>query len=103
MSVRTEPQRPAGPPLQLSARPVSSTEVLVTWSPPLAELRHGEIQGYNVGENNYNINKFIFIGINKTDSRYYILQVIDQTVQFQHTTILVLYLVMVKMVQESCY
>ncbi|KAB0795843.1 hypothetical protein PPYR_09904 [Photinus pyralis] len=47
--VRTEPQRPAGPPLNLSVRPVSSTELLVTWSPPLFDLRHGDIQGFNVG------------------------------------------------------
>lgn len=47
--IKTEPQRPAGPPLNLNARPVSSTEILVTWLPPLSELRHGEIQGYNVG------------------------------------------------------
>ena len=49
LAVRTEPQRPAGPPLNVALRPVSSTELLVTWSPPLAELRHGDIQGYNVG------------------------------------------------------
>ncbi|XP_069701681.1 cell adhesion molecule Dscam2 isoform X1 [Periplaneta americana] len=49
LTVRTEPQRPAGPPLNVAVRPVSSTELLVTWSPPLAELRHGDIQGYNVG------------------------------------------------------
>lgn len=42
--VRTEPQRPAGPPLNPTVRPVSSTEILVTWSPPLPELRHGDIQ-----------------------------------------------------------
>lgn len=53
LQVRTEPQRPAGPPLNLSARPISSTELLVTWTPPLLELRHGEIQGYNIG---YRIN-----------------------------------------------
>ncbi|XP_014291200.1 cell adhesion molecule Dscam2 isoform X4 [Halyomorpha halys] len=47
--VRTEPQRPAGPPLGLSVRPVSSTQLHVTWSPPLPDLRHGDIQGYNVG------------------------------------------------------
>lgn len=47
--VRTEPQRPAGPPLNLSVRPLSSTELLVSWIAPLAELRHGDIQGYNVG------------------------------------------------------
>lgn len=47
--IRTEPQRPAGPPLSVNARPLSSTEILVTWMPPLAELRHGEIQGYNIG------------------------------------------------------
>ena len=49
LTVKTEPQRPAGPPLNLNARPVSSTEILVTWMPPLSELRHGEIQGYNIG------------------------------------------------------
>uniref|UniRef100_A0A1I8MHL2 Uncharacterized protein n=1 Tax=Musca domestica TaxID=7370 RepID=A0A1I8MHL2_MUSDO len=47
--IRTEPQRPAGPPLNLSVRPLSSTELLVSWIAPLAELRHGDIQGYNVG------------------------------------------------------
>lgn len=47
--VRTEPQRPAGPPLNLAARALSSTEVLVTWLPPLPELRHGDVEGFNVG------------------------------------------------------
>ncbi|KAJ8974837.1 hypothetical protein NQ317_006679 [Molorchus minor] len=53
--LRTEPQRPAGSPLNPSARPISSTEILVTWSPPLPELRHGDIQydcylqGFNIG------------------------------------------------------
>uniref|UniRef100_A0A336M1C8 CSON009678 protein n=1 Tax=Culicoides sonorensis TaxID=179676 RepID=A0A336M1C8_CULSO len=47
--IRTEMQRPAGPPLNINARPISSTEIQVTWLPPLAELRHGDIQGYNVG------------------------------------------------------
>lgn len=47
--IRTEPQRPAGPPLNLSVRATSSTEVVVTWSPPLVDLRHGDIQGYNIG------------------------------------------------------
>lgn len=62
LAVKTELQRPAGAPLNLSARPLSSTDILVTWMPPLAELRHGEIQGYNIGyktftvanSNNYN-------------------------------------------------
>lgn len=49
LAVKTEPQRPAGAPLNLSARPLSSTEILVSWLPPLTELRHGEIQGYNIG------------------------------------------------------
>ncbi|XP_076179317.1 Down syndrome cell adhesion molecule 2 [Ptiloglossa arizonensis] len=47
--VRTEPQRPAGPPINLAARALSSSEILITWSPPLLELRHGDIQGFNVG------------------------------------------------------
>lgn len=47
--IKTEPQRPAGPPLHINVRPVSSTEILLTWSPPLSELRHGRILGYNVG------------------------------------------------------
>lgn len=42
--IRTEPQRPAGAPLNPTARSISSTEILVTWSPPLPELRHGDIQ-----------------------------------------------------------
>lgn len=49
LNIKTEPQRPAGPPLNLSLRPLSSTELLVSWVAPLAELRHGDIQGYNVG------------------------------------------------------
>ncbi|XP_011638389.1 Down syndrome cell adhesion molecule-like protein Dscam2 isoform X4 [Pogonomyrmex barbatus] len=47
--IRTEPQKPAGPPMNIAARPLSSSEILVTWSPPLPELRHGDIQGFNVG------------------------------------------------------
>ncbi|CRL00266.1 CLUMA_CG013539, isoform A [Clunio marinus] len=47
--IKTEPQRPTGTPLSLSARPISSTEILINWLPPLFELRHGEIQGYNIG------------------------------------------------------
>lgn len=62
LMIKTEPQRPAGAPLNLSARPLSSTEILLTWMPPLPELRHGDIQGYNIGykvstttnSNNYN-------------------------------------------------
>lgn len=49
LNVKTEPQRPNAPPINLSARPISSTEILVTWSPPLLEFRNGEIQGYNIG------------------------------------------------------
>ncbi|XP_044271118.1 Down syndrome cell adhesion molecule-like protein Dscam2 isoform X3 [Tribolium madens] len=49
LEVRTEPQRPAGAPLNLSVRPLSSTELIVTWTPPSPELRHGDIQGFNVG------------------------------------------------------
>lgn len=47
--IKTEPQRPAGAPLHINVRPMSSTEILVSWSPPLFELRHGKILGYNVG------------------------------------------------------
>ncbi|XP_033322593.1 Down syndrome cell adhesion molecule 2 isoform X5 [Megalopta genalis] len=47
--VRTEPERPAGPPIKLAARALSSSEILISWSPPLPELRHGDIQGFNVG------------------------------------------------------
>lgn len=49
LTVRTEPQRPAGPPINISARPITSTEIIITWSPPLPELRHGDVQGFNVG------------------------------------------------------
>jgi Down syndrome cell adhesion molecule-like protein 1 len=49
LAVKTDPQRPNGPPMHISARALSSTEILVTWSPPLYEFRNGEIQGYNIG------------------------------------------------------
>ena len=46
---KTEAQRPTGPPLNTSVRPVSSTELLVNWQPPPIDLRNGEILGYNIG------------------------------------------------------
>lgn len=46
---RTHPMRPAGPPLNVAARAVSPTQILITWAPPLPELRNGDIQGYYVG------------------------------------------------------
>ncbi|KAF4525152.1 hypothetical protein B566_EDAN014769, partial [Ephemera danica] len=45
----TQAQRPAGPPLQLSVTPVSSSVLAVSWSPPRSELQHGTISSYNVG------------------------------------------------------
>lgn len=54
LTVKTEPQRPAGPPLDVSARPISSTEIFATWKAPLPELRHGDIQGYNIGYSSSN-------------------------------------------------
>lgn len=61
--VRTEPQRPAGPPLSLAVRPVSSTELLVSWTPPLPELRHGEIQGFNIGYRIGNVGSYNFTSV----------------------------------------
>lgn len=49
LAIKTEPQRPNAPPMNLSARPLSSSEIIVNWSPPPIEFRNGEIQGYNVG------------------------------------------------------
>lgn len=63
LAVQTQPQRPSGPPLNVAARPVSPTQLLVTWAPPLQELRHGEILGFNVGvkEIRYFLVKILFI------------------------------------------
>ncbi|XP_048525936.1 Down syndrome cell adhesion molecule-like protein Dscam2 isoform X1 [Dendroctonus ponderosae] len=47
--ITTLSEKPAGPPIKPHVRSISSSEILVMWSPPEAELRHGEIQGYNVG------------------------------------------------------
>lgn len=63
ITVRTEPQRPAGPPLNLSVRPVSSTEFIVTWTPPIAELRHGDIQGFNIGYRTASMGAFNFTSV----------------------------------------
>ncbi|CAH1181312.1 unnamed protein product [Phyllotreta striolata] len=64
LMLRTEPQRPAGPPLNLAARPISSSEVLVTWTPPLSELRHGDIQGFNIGYRTASMGSYNFTSIN---------------------------------------
>ncbi|XP_018569506.1 Down syndrome cell adhesion molecule-like protein Dscam2 [Anoplophora glabripennis] len=61
--LRTEPQRPAGSPLNPSARPISSTEILVIWSPPLPELRHGDIQGFNVGYRTASMGAYNFTSV----------------------------------------
>lgn len=61
--IRTEPQRPAGPPINLSVRPISSADLLVTWAPPLAELRHGDIQGFNIGYRVGNIGSYNFTSV----------------------------------------
>ncbi|XP_072391711.1 cell adhesion molecule Dscam2 isoform X1 [Diabrotica undecimpunctata] len=62
--LRTEPQRPAGPPLNPATRPISSSEILVTWSPPLPELRHGDIQGFNIGYRTATMGSYNFTSIN---------------------------------------
>jgi len=49
LNIRTEPQQPAGPPQDITVRGMSSTSLLVSWSPPDPELRNGDITGYNVG------------------------------------------------------
>ncbi|KAF4517520.1 hypothetical protein B566_EDAN006522, partial [Ephemera danica] len=49
LRLTTHAQRPAGPPLQLSVTPVSSSALAISWSPPRSELQHGNIASYNVG------------------------------------------------------
>ncbi|XP_030757648.1 Down syndrome cell adhesion molecule-like protein Dscam2 isoform X3 [Sitophilus oryzae] len=61
--VKTLSEKPAGPPLNPNARPISSTEVLVTWTPPLPELRHGEIQGFNVGYRSASMGSYNFTSV----------------------------------------
>lgn len=61
--IKTEPQRPGGPPLHVNVRPMSSTEILITWSPPLAELRHGEILGYNIGFKETSASSYTFTNV----------------------------------------
>lgn len=45
----TNPERPSGPPARIEVRSLSSTQLLVTWSPPQKEHRNGVVLGYNVG------------------------------------------------------
>ncbi|XP_045464508.1 Down syndrome cell adhesion molecule-like protein Dscam2 isoform X3 [Harmonia axyridis] len=63
LSVKTEPQRPGGPPLNVAVRPVSSTEMLITWSPPVPELRHGDIQGFNIGYRTSSMGSYNFTSV----------------------------------------
>lgn len=62
--LRTIPQKPAGAPLNLSVLPLSSTELLVTWAPPLVELRNGEIQGFNIGYRVVDMGTYNFTSVN---------------------------------------
>ncbi|XP_012280177.1 Down syndrome cell adhesion molecule-like protein Dscam2 [Orussus abietinus] len=45
----TEGENPGGPPRNLRADPLSSTELKATWDPPDHDLWNGEILGYHVG------------------------------------------------------
>ncbi|XP_025423992.1 Down syndrome cell adhesion molecule-like protein Dscam2 isoform X3 [Sipha flava] len=45
----TNPERPSGPPTRVEVRSLSSTQLLVTWSPPQKDHRNGMVLGYNVG------------------------------------------------------
>ncbi|XP_050430112.1 cell adhesion molecule Dscam2 isoform X2 [Adelges cooleyi] len=47
--VATDPERPSGPPTRVEVRSLSSTQLLVTWAPPLRDHKNGIILGYNVG------------------------------------------------------
>lgn len=44
-------------------RPVSSTEMLITWSPPVPELRHGDIQGFNIGYRTSTMGSYNFTSV----------------------------------------
>ncbi|CAG7820270.1 unnamed protein product, partial [Allacma fusca] len=48
LAVLTLPEAPSGPPLNISALPVSSKSVVVRWEPPHLSLQHGAILGYQV-------------------------------------------------------
>ncbi|XP_060535010.1 cell adhesion molecule Dscam2 isoform X1 [Cylas formicarius] len=61
--IRTASEKPAGPPLNPAARPISSTEILVTWQPPLIEMRHGDIQGFNVGYKSVTMGAYNFTSV----------------------------------------
>ena len=39
---------PSGAPLNLTANPVSSTSILITWEPPPIYLQNGVIRQYNI-------------------------------------------------------
>lgn len=45
----TNPERPSGPPTRIEVRSLSSTQLLVTWSPPQKDHRNGVVLGYNIG------------------------------------------------------
>jgi len=49
LTAATNPERPGGPPTRVEARSLSSTQLLVTWSPPQRDHRNGIVLGYNVG------------------------------------------------------
>ncbi|CAD1479845.1 unnamed protein product, partial [Heterotrigona itama] len=55
LETTTEGEKPGGPPRNLKADPVSSTEFNVTWDPPDHDLWNGEILGYHIGYKEHRI------------------------------------------------
>ncbi|KAL0268744.1 UNVERIFIED_CONTAM: hypothetical protein PYX00_010567 [Menopon gallinae] len=49
IAATTETEPPSGAPQKVSAEPLSSTAVRVTWQPPERKLWNGDLLGYNIG------------------------------------------------------
>ena len=48
LTVTTDEEVPEGPPLNLMASSVTSRDLLIVWSPPMAVLQNGVVTGYFV-------------------------------------------------------
>ncbi|XP_030595447.1 Down syndrome cell adhesion molecule homolog [Archocentrus centrarchus] len=53
LTVTTKEAAPEGPPLDMQLAALNSSSIKVTWKPPRAELRNGNLRGYNINYREY--------------------------------------------------
>lgn len=49
LQVRTKGESPSAPPVRVTAEPLTSTSIRVSWQPPATDTHHGTLLGFSIG------------------------------------------------------